>query len=494
MAWIFLAVALVGLALLLRTRLYRSPNKLPPGPRGFPVFGCLHLLGKLPHRDLRSLSKKYGSIMYMRLGLVPTIIVSSPQAAELFLKTHDSVFASRPFVQASKYMSYGQKNLGFAQYGPYWRNMRKMCRLELLSSVKVESFRSMRMEELGLFVDYLRDAAKKRVIVNLSSKICSLNTDMTCLMVFGKKYKDQEFDERGFKSVIQEAMQIVASPNLGDFIPQIAVLDLQGLDRRSKAVSKIFDEFFERIIDEHLESRYENKTKDFVDVMLEIMDSHGTEYQIERSNIKAIILDMLVAAMDTSATTIGWAIPELIKHPHVMKKMQDELQKVVGLDRKVEETDLDHLQYLDMVVKEILRLHPPAPLLVPHEALEDCIVDGFYIPKKSRIIVNGWAIGRDPNFWIDPEKFFPERFIGSQVDVRGKDFQLIPFGSGRRGCPGMQMGLTVVRLVIAQLVHCFDWELPNGTLPVELDMTEEFGLTCPRAQDLMVTPIYRLNN
>ena len=203
---------------------------------------------------------------------------------------------------------------------------------------------------------------------------------------------------------------------------------------------------------------------------------------------------MLVAAMDTSSTTVGWAIPELIKHPHVMKKMQDELEKVVGFDKKVEESDLDQLEYLDMVVKEIFRLHPPAPLLIPHESLEDCTINGFHIPKKSRIIVNGWAIGRDPDVWIDPEKFFPERFMGSQIDMRGRDFELIPFGSGRRGCPGLQLGLTIVRLVIAQLVHCFDWELSNGMSPDELDMTEEFGLTCPRAEDLMVTPIYRLNN
>ncbi|XP_023543272.1 cytochrome P450 CYP736A12-like [Cucurbita pepo subsp. pepo] len=494
MAWILLAVALVGVALLWRSWLHRGPNQLPPGPRGLPILGSLHLLGKLPHRDLRALSQKYGSIMYMRLGLVPTIVVTSPQAAELFLKTYDSVFASRPFLLASKYISYGQKNLGFAPYGSYWRNMRKMCTLELLSNVKVNSFRSMRREEVGLLVDYLRDAAKNRAVVNLSSKICCVITDMTCLMVFGKKYADQEFDERGFKSVIQEALQLVAIPNLGDFIPPIAALDLQGLDRRSKAVSKIFDGFLEKIIDDHLESKHENKTKDFVDVMLEIMSSQETEYQIERSNIKAILLDMLVAGMDTSATTIGWAIPELIRHPHVMKKMQDELEKVVGFDKKVEESDLEQLEYLDMVVKEILRLHPPAPILVPHESLEDCVVDGFYIPKKSRIIVNGWAIGRDPNFWIEPEKFFPERFMGSQLDVKGRDFQLIPFGSGRRGCPGMQLGLTMVRLVVAQLVHCFDWKLPNDMLPDELDMTEEFGLTCPRAEELMVTPSYRLNN
>lgn len=203
---------------------------------------------------------------------------------------------------------------------------------------------------------------------------------------------------------------------------------------------------------------------------------------------------MLAAGMDTSATTVGWAMSELIRHPNIMKKMQDELEKVVGLDRVVEESDLENLKYLEMVVKEILRLYPAAPLLIPHESLENCTVDGFHIAKKTRIIVNAWAIGRDPSVWIDPEKFLPERFLGSQLDVRGRDFQLIPFGAGRRSCPGMQLGLTLVRLLLAQLVHCFDWKLPNGMLSSELDMTEDIGFTSPRLHDLMLIPTFRLRN
>ncbi|KAA0036260.1 cytochrome P450 CYP736A12-like protein [Cucumis melo var. makuwa] len=201
-------------------------------------------------------------------------------------------------------------------------------------------------------------------------------------------------------------------------------------------------------------------------------------YQIDRSAIKAIVLDVLTAAKETSATAIGWGMSELIKHPHTMKKLQEELEKEIGLDKIVEESDLERLEYLKMVVKEIFRLYPPAPLLLPHEALQDCIVDGFHIPKKSRIIINAWAIGRDPNSRIDPHKFDPERFIGSQVDVKGRDFQLIPFGSGRRGCPGMQLGLTLVQFVLAQLVHCFDWTLPNGMSASEFDRTEVLSLTC----------------
>ncbi|XP_022950466.1 cytochrome P450 CYP736A12-like isoform X1 [Cucurbita moschata] len=497
MGWIWV-VTIAGLVLALLSRSWplknhRKGKKLPPGPKGFPIFDGLHLLGKLPHRNLHELSQKYGPIMCMKLGLIPTIIVSSTHAAELFLKTHDLVFASRPSSEASKHILCNQKSLSFSPYTPYWRNMRKMCTLELLNSLKINSFKPMRKHELGLLIESLREAAHNRAAVNLSSKVTSFTTDNVCLMAFGKKYEDKEFDKRGFKSVIQEGLQLVGGVNLGDFIPCIAWLDLQGLSRRMISVHKVCDEFLEKIINEHLEARAAKRTKDFVDVMLDLIDSQESGYQIDRSSIKAIMLDILAAAMDSSATTVGWAMLELIRHPHIMKKMQDELEKVVGLNRLVEESDLKNLEYSAMVVKEILRLHPLAPLLVPHESVEDCTVDDFHIPKKSRIIVNAWAIGRDPSAWIDPEKFIPDRFIGCQVDVKGKNFQLIPFGAGRRSCPGMQLGLIMVNLLLAQLVHCFDWELPNGMPPSELNMTKKFGLTCPRARDLMVVPSYRLN-
>ncbi|XP_039685341.1 cytochrome P450 71AU50-like [Medicago truncatula] len=260
-----------------------------------------------------------------------------------------------------------------------------------------------------------------------------------------------------------------------------------------KAIRKIFDDFFDKIIDEHIQSdNKDDKTKDFVDVMLGFVGTEESEYRIERNDIKAIMLDMLGGSMDTSATAIEWAISELLKNPRVMKNVQKELETVVGMKRKVEESDLDKLKYLEMVIKESLRLHPVAPLLIPYQSLEDCMVEDLFIPKKSRVIVNAWSIMRDPNAWTDPEKFWPERFEGNNIDVKGRDFQLIPFGSGRRGCPGLQLGLTVIRLVVAQLVHCFDWKLPNHMLPSDLDMTEDFGLTMPRANNLIAIPAYRL--
>ncbi|MBA0740503.1 hypothetical protein Gogos_013699 [Gossypium gossypioides] len=474
----------------------RGKNKrLPPGPKGLPIIGNLLMIGNNPHHDFQRLAQKYGPIMHLRLGLKPVIVVSSAEAAELFLKTHDLVFASRPPHEGSKLICYNQQNLVFSPYGSYWRNMRKMCTLELLSNHKISSFSSMRMEELHGCVQYIREAATAGCVVDLSSTVSSFSTDISCRMIIGKKYDHDDFSEKGFKATLREGMQIGATINLADYIPQIRALDLQGLTKRMKIIAKDFDDFFEKIIDEHVRSKDENRVKDFVDVMLGFMGSEETdEYRVERDTIKAIILDMLTASMDTSAAAIDWTLAELIRHPQVMKKVQKELKNVIGMKRMVEESDLEKLKYLDMVVKESFRLHPVAPLLVPHASREDFTVNGFDIPKGARIFVNAWAISRDERVWTDAERFYPERFIGSDIDLRGRNFELIPFGAGRRGCPGMQLGLTVVRLVVAQMVHCFDWELPNGMLGSELDMREEFGLVCPRANHLLAIPTWRLKD
>ena len=293
MAWILTTLALIALAFFLRAWLSKrkiKDSKLPPGPIGFPIFGSLHLLGKFPHHDLHQLAKKYGPIMYMRLGLVPTVVVSSPRAAELILKTHDLVFANRPPNEAAKHITYEQKGLTFAPYGSYWRNVRKMCTLELLSNHKINSFMSTRKEELDLLIDYIKDASRDRVAVDLSAKVSSLNADISCRMIFGKKDLEKEFDERGFEPLTHEGIRIAASFNLGDYIPPIAPLDLQGLTKRMKAIGKVFDDFFEKIIDEHIQFKDENRTKDFLDVMLDFLGSEETEYRIGRGNIKAIIL------------------------------------------------------------------------------------------------------------------------------------------------------------------------------------------------------------
>ncbi|KAL0342869.1 UNVERIFIED_CONTAM: cytochrome [Sesamum angustifolium] len=493
MAWIWTAMSVITFLWVLQVLLSLKKNKqLPPGPTGLPIIGHFHLLGKNPHQDFHNLAQKHGPIMYLRFGFVPTIVVSSPAAAELVLKTHDLIFAGRAHLQAAKEISYDKRNVVFAPYGSYWRNMRKLCTLELLSHFRINQFQPMRRAEIEVFVGSLRRAAAKRETVDISARISALIGDMTCLMVFGRKFADGDLDEKGFKAVIGETLQVAALPNIADFFPFMAALDLQGLTRRMKELSKTFDGFLERIIDDHIENKQEKKhAQDFVDTMMTIMESGEAGFEFDRRHVKAVLLDMLIAGMDTSSAVVEWTLSELIRHPKAMKKLQQELKQVVGMDQIVEESHLDRLEYLDMVVKETFRLHPAVPILI-HESLEDCVVDQFHVPKGSRLIVNVWSIGKDPNVWREPQKFLPERFIGSNIDLRGQDFQLIPFGSGRRGCPGMQLGLTVVRLVVAQLVHCFDWELPDGMVASELDMAEHFGLVTCRDNHLLAVPTYRL--
>ncbi|XP_051118016.1 cytochrome P450 71AU50-like [Andrographis paniculata] len=508
--WNWVIFGVMAFFHLLHRRLTQK-RKLPPGPAGLPIIGHFHLLGKNPHRDLCRLARKHGPIMYIRLGMVPTIVVSSPAGAELFLKTNDTNFASRPLCQAAKHMAYDHRTIGFAPYGWHWRNMRKLCILELLSNFKISQFRGMRKAEVGRLVGSLKQAADGREIVDLSSRVLDLTRDMICLMVFGRKLVDVDGggDMKGFRAASLGATELAGRFHLADYFPFLEVVDvdLQGLTRRMKDLSRVFDGFMEKIIDDHRSRSTESKgvkkaDDDFVDTLMAILESGdaGYGFEFDRLHVKAVLLEMLLVGMDTSAVAVDWAMAELIRHPQVMKRLQKELEAAFGMEDGVDEEShgqLDKLEYLDMVVKETLRLHPIAPLLIPHESLEDCTVGGFHIPRKSRILVNAWAIGRDPSVWQgqgqggDPEMFCPERFVGSDIDLRGRHFELIPFGSGRRSCPGLQLGLTLLKLVLAQLVHCFDWELPTPTSNA-VDMSECFGLATSRAKPLMAIPKYRL--
>ncbi|WCJ35807.1 Cytochrome P450 CYP736A12 [Euphorbia peplus] len=472
---------------------------LPPGPRPLPIIGSLHLLGTLPHQSLYHLAKQHGSIMFLKLGFVETVVVSSAQAAELFLKSNDLVFANRPRMIVSDYLSYGSKGMIFDDYGPYWRDVKKVCSLQLLSSTKIESFAGLRKEEVELMVHNLRKACETGEKVNVGARVGDLSENLICRMIFGQRISE-EFELR---PLIKEALDLVGAVNVADYVKYIGPLDLQGLTKRMKTYRKGMDKVLEKIIDSHEKDDQwkikEEKDRDFIDVLLSLMNNKSSQaedsssYVIDRTCIKAIIQDIIIGGFETSASSIEWTFSELIRNPRVMTCLQEELQNVVGLDRIVEESDLPQLTYLDMVIKESLRLYPTLPF-IPRKNLEDVTVNGYHIPKNARILINVWAVGRDCNAWNENTlEFYPERFKDQSVDFRGRHFELIPFGAGRRSCPGLNLGLRNVKLVVAQLAHCFNWEMPDGMAPRDLDMTEKYGLTMPRANHLFAVPKYRLH-
>ncbi|KAK4283425.1 hypothetical protein QN277_000375 [Acacia crassicarpa] len=476
----------------------KDARKRPPGPLALPIIGNIHLLGTLPHRKLQSLANKYGPIMSLWLGQVQAIVVSSPEAAELFLKTHDPIFASRPQSQATDYIFYGSQGMAFSEYGSYWRNMKKLCALHLFSSSKQELFGPLRREEIRMVVRSIGDAAIVGEVVNVSEKVNALLEDIVYKMILGRN-RDDQFD---LKALISKALRLGGAFNLADFVPILAPFDLQGITKQLKETSEALDEVLEKILKEHEqafnETKGEQKNDDFIDILLSVMhkplDNNDDEQNqvITRHNIKGSALEIIFASFENTALTIDWAFCELLRDSRVMKNLQDELETVVGMDRIVEETDISKLNYLDMVVKEILRLYPVG-VFIPRKSTKDIMVDGYYIQKNSRIIVNNWAIGRNVKAWTDNANvFYPERFLNSDVDLQGNHFQLIPFGSGRRKCPGIQVGLTIAKMVIAQLVHCFNWELPYGMKPCDMDMTETFGFSMSRAKQLFAVPTHRI--
>ena len=180
---------------------------------------------------------------------------------------------------------------------------------------------------------------------------------------------------------------------------------------------------------------------------------------------------------------------ELIKNPRVMKKAQAEVREVFNRRGKVDETSINEMKYLKSIVKETLRFHAPVPLLIPRECGERCKLNGYDIPIKTKLIVNAWAIGRDPKYWTEAEKFYPERFLDSSIDYKGTNFEYIPFGAGKRICPGITFGMANVELPLALYLYHFDWKLPNGMKNEDLDMTEAFGTTVRRKDDLQLIPI-----
>ncbi|PKA49875.1 Cytochrome P450 71A1 [Apostasia shenzhenica] len=453
----------------------KKSGNLPPSPSmTLPIIGNLHQLGPLPHRALASLSTKHGPLIQIRLGSFPAVVVSSAEMAEEVMKTQDLNFATRPRSSIADLILYGSRDIAFSPYGEHWRRMRKICVLHLLSNKRVQEFRSVREEEVSLLLSNIRRASPSPV--NLSGMLRNLLFDVISRLSFGKKLSEEE----GATEMILESSMLLAAFPMKDFIPWLGWVDeLRGLNQRVRKASAYFDAFFDPILDKHTHSAMgsvKQQAVNLIDVLMSLKEEEEEEdadlATLDRDCIKAFIWDMLSGGTDTTSAALVWAMANLIKHPASMRRAQAEVRRVVGFNSTVAEEDISEMKYLDAVIKETLRLYPSVPLLLPREAMKDTKLNGYDIPAGTRVLVNAWKIGRDNKYWDKPEEFYPERFLDKSFDFRGQDFQYIPFGAGRRGCPGITFGTIMIQYVLANLLHDFDWEIPKEMHNQVLDMTE----------------------
>ncbi|XP_051133512.1 trimethyltridecatetraene synthase-like [Andrographis paniculata] len=482
-------------------------HNLPPGPKPWPLIGNLNLLGSLPHKSLDFLSKKYGEIMLLRFGQLPVVVASTPEMAEQFLRIHDTVFASRPAVIAGRYISYNYSDMVWAPYGPHWRQARKIYLSEVFSAKKMESelFRRILAEERRDFFSRMHSLSGKPVLLRDHLFRYALST-INRMLLSERYFSESGLGEEAgsvvrleeYQEMMDEWFFLNGAFNIGDWIPFLSFLDLQGYVKRMKLLHKKLDRVYNFVVDDHLKRKVSGDGNDFVDTLLQMVensDSDSDGKRLSKNTIKALIQNIIAGGADTTPTTVEWIILELMRHPNIYKKAKDELDRVIGGNRWVEEHDFSELHYLDAIIKETMRLHPISTILAPHYAMEDCRVAGYDIPKGTTVFINTWSIGRNPKYWETPEEFIPERFIGKQIDISGSNFALLPFGSGRRRCPGYKLALKTVRAIVANLLQGFDLKLKDGMKPEDISMEEKFSLsTHPKeALAIVMEPVLPLH-
>ncbi|CAM0952591.1 unnamed protein product [Alopecurus aequalis] len=461
-------------------------SELPPSPPAFPLLGHIHLLGHLPHRSLRELHLRYGTdggLLCLQLGRRRTLVVSTAAAAADLYKNHDLAFASRVLNTAVEKFSFGpDNNISFAPYGDAWRRRKKIAVVHLLSPRRADSFGPVRAAEAAALVARCRCAAEAGEAVELRELLYGYSNSVITRATTGTVGATAE----KMKQLMGNTAALMSGLQAEDVLPDTMAKVVRwatGLEKRLDDQVEAWDKFLSEIIAEHLEKKGNDgaRDEDFLDVLLRLREEGHAGIDLTDDGIKSILKDMTFAGTETSSTTLEWAMAELIGNPRAMAMLQDEVTRVANDKVTIEEDDLSRMEYLKAVLKEVLRLHPPGPLLLPHESTTRAVVQGYHIPAKTVLFINVWAIGRDPAAWGDTaEEFRPERFLDgggvTGIDLRGNDYQLLPFGAGRRMCPAINFALPALEIALASLVRHFDWELPTGT---HLDMTEAQGIVSP---------------
>ncbi|KAI3726588.1 hypothetical protein L1987_66386 [Smallanthus sonchifolius] len=475
-----------------------SPNtskKLPPSPPSLPLLGNLHQLKGTVHEAFVSLAQRYGDpngLMLVYIGTIPSLVVSTTEAAREILKTHDISFADRPATRMFKAISYNLKDSTITPYGEHWRQVKSILTLHLLSNKTVHSFEAMRRRVIAGYLSQINQCFLSNKPLDLTSMAFSITNDITCMAAFGRTYKDGEIG-RKFKKLMKEISEMLATFYFEDSIPQLAVVDIvRGVRSKVDWVVKTLDEFLTGAVEERLSKTNpdpvaaEDGFKPFIDVLLKIQKEDNLGITVDTEVLKALLLDAYIAATDTTASVLQWVMTEFLVNPDIMKKAQDEVKRVLNGKEDITSEDLDKMTYLKAVIMESTRLHPPLPILLPRIARQDVNLMGYDIAKDTRVYVNVYAIMRDPKVWDQPEKFIPERFLESSIDFIKHNFELLPFGAGRRACPGRIYSMAIDEMVLATFLYKFEWSLPQGVKPEDVNMEGTFGLANHKKVPLLV--------
>nr|A0A0S1TP26.1 RecName: Full=Ferruginol synthase; AltName: Full=11-oxomiltiradiene synthase; AltName: Full=Cytochrome P450 76AH24; Short=SpCYP76AH24; AltName: Full=Ferruginol monooxygenase; Short=11-hydroxyferruginol synthase [Salvia pomifera]ALM25796.1 cytochrome P450 76AH24-like protein [Salvia pomifera] len=448
-------------------------------------------LGSQPHETFAKLSKKYGPLMSIHLGSLYTVIVSSPEMAKEIMHKYGQVFSGRTIAQAVHACDHDKISMGFLPVGAEWRDMRKICKEQMFSHQSMEDSQNLRKQKLQQLLDYTQKCSEegRGIDIREAAFITTLNLMSATLF----SMQATEFDSKvtmEFKEIIEGVASIVGVPNFADYFPILRPFDPQGVKRRADVYFGRLLGLIEGYLNERIEFRKANpnapKKDDFLETLVDALDAK--DYKLKTEHLTHLMLDLFVGGSETSTTEIEWIMWELVASPEKMAKVKAELKSVMGGEKVVDESMMPRLPYLQAVVKESMRLHPPGPLLLPRKAESDQVVNGYLIPKGTQVLINAWAMGRDSSLWKNPDSFEPERFLDQKIDFKGTDYELIPFGSGRRVCPGMPLANRILHTVTATLVHNFDWKLER---PEANDAHKGvlFGFAVRRAVPLKIVPI-----
>ncbi|KAJ1293505.1 hypothetical protein BS78_01G073400 [Paspalum vaginatum] len=494
---VYLAVGSVALLFLLHYLIGgggggkgKGARRLPPSPPAFPFIGHLYLVKPPLHSTLTRLAAQYGPVFSLRMGSRLAVIVSSPEGAKECLTDNDLVFANRPLFPSVRLVSYNGTMLGMSSYGAHWRNLRRVAAIQLLSAHRVACMTPVISAEVRAMVrrmDHVAAAAPggaarlqlKRRLFELSLSVLMETIARTkTSRTEANSDTDMSPEAEEFKQLLDEIIPHIGRANRWDYLPALAWFDTSGVKNKIIDAVNRRDAFLRRLIDanrKRLEDGLDSEDRSMIAVLLSRQKTEPEFYT--DTMITALCSNLFSAGTETTSSTTEWAMSLLLNHPEELKKAQAEIDAVVGTSRLVTADDVSRLPYLQCVINETLRLYPPAPLLLPHESSADCKVGGYDVPKGTMLLVNVYDIQRDPTVWEDAGKFKPQRFEDGKADEK----LMMPFGMGRRKCPGDTLALRTIGLVLSTLLQCFEWDRVDGA---EIDMTEGGGLTMPRAVPL----------